>query len=143
MEPLRVFVYGTLKPGEINYERYCQGRTLSAKAAIMMGQLYDLPLGYPAMTSGNSPVYGFLLSFADPAVLIHLDQLEDYDPSRPAEQNEYIRVIAEAFDLNFQSLGRAWVYQMQPSLIYKFGGILLAEGTWSSQAEHRREFRTR
>jgi gamma-glutamylcyclotransferase (GGCT)/AIG2-like uncharacterized protein YtfP len=136
VEPLQIFVYGTLKPGEVNYERYCQGRILHAQAAIMIGQLYALPLGYPAMTSGNAPVYGFLLAFADPALLVHLDELEDYDSNRPAEQNEYIRVTAEAFDLNYQSLGQAWVYQMERSLVHKLGGILLAEGTWN-QAEHR------
>jgi gamma-glutamylcyclotransferase (GGCT)/AIG2-like uncharacterized protein YtfP len=137
LEPLQIFVYGTLKPGESNYERYCEGRILQAQAAIMMGQLYDLPLGYPAMTSGNAAVYGFLLSFADPALLVQLDELEEYNPNRPVEQNEYIRVIAEAFDLNYRSLGPAWVYQMEQSLVNKVGGILLTQGIWNSQAEHR------
>ncbi|WNZ22992.1 gamma-glutamylcyclotransferase [Leptolyngbya sp. NK1-12] len=139
--PLKVFVYGTLKPGEINYDHYCQGRVLHAQAAIMIGQLYDLPFGYPAMTVGNSLVYGFLLSFADPAILTHLDQLEEYDPNRPTEQNEYVRVAAEVFDLNHRSLGQAWVYQMDKTLVNKLGGILLPQGRWGSPTGSQAEYR--
>jgi len=27
---IRVFVYGTLKPGEVNYQRYCEGKVIAA-----------------------------------------------------------------------------------------------------------------
>ncbi len=32
-EELRVFVYGTLKPGEANYQKYCAGKVVEAKRA--------------------------------------------------------------------------------------------------------------
>jgi gamma-glutamylcyclotransferase (GGCT)/AIG2-like uncharacterized protein YtfP len=132
-ELLRVFVYGTLKPEEENHDFYCKAWMVEAREAFMYGQLYDLPFGYPAMTVGRSPVYGFILSFADPNVLIQLDQLEEYDPSRPIDQNEYIRVAAEAFDLHYQPLGQVWVYQMAPELVQRANGILLTNGKWTSR----------
>src|SRR5690349_10733757 len=112
-ELLRVFVYGTLKPGEQYHDRYCADKVIGAREAIVYGQLFDFPeLGYPGMTEGSSPVYGVILTFADPRVLHALDELEGYDPHRPRWQNEYIRSKTETFSLEHQPLVWAWVYLM-------------------------------
>lgn len=131
---LRVFVYGTLKPGGYYHAQYCADRLITAQEAIVYGLLYDLPAGYPALTAGDRPVYGYLLSFADPAVLQDLDDLEDYRPDRPTVENEYIRQQREVFDLKGRSLGLAWVYLMQPERVEQMGGVLLPDGKWFSQA---------
>lgn len=130
---LRVFVYGTLKPGECNYDRYCAGRVVEVQAAIVYGQLFDLPLGYPAMTPGTLPVYGVLLSFVDPAILRELDDLEDYDPHRPTDANEYVRVQTQVFSLNGELLGSAWVYQMEQEQAKRLGGVFLPNGIWTGR----------
>ena len=132
MNTLNVFVYGTLKPGEANYQRYCAGKVVEEQSAIAFGQLYDLPLGYPAMTHGESPVQGFLLTFADPSVLTALDELEDYNPNRLPQENEYERQQIEIYNLSAQSLGRAWVYLMTPDRVQRLGGVLLRSGWWSA-----------
>jgi gamma-glutamylcyclotransferase (GGCT)/AIG2-like uncharacterized protein YtfP len=129
-EEVRVFVYGTLKPGEANYERYCKNHCKVVEAMVL-GQLYDLSLGYPALTAGNLPVYGFLLSFTDPDILATLDELEDYDPACPPEQNEYVRIKTAVFSLARQPVGWAWTYCMTQSQIQQFGGVLLPQGKWS------------
>jgi gamma-glutamylcyclotransferase (GGCT)/AIG2-like uncharacterized protein YtfP len=131
---IKVFVYGTLKPGERYYDRYCAGKVIAAQEAIVYGQLYDLPLGYPAMILGKSLVYGVLLHFAEPAALIALDELEDYCPHRPLEENEYLRVEREVFSLELQPLGLAWVYVMQPQRA-ELEGVLLPNGRWSGNAK--------
>ncbi|HEY9725489.1 MAG TPA: gamma-glutamylcyclotransferase [Chroococcales cyanobacterium] len=131
LNTLKVFVYGTLKPGETNYQRYCAGKVVEEQSAIAFGQLYDLPLGYPAMTYGEIPVQGFLLTFADPSVLTALDELEDYNPNRLPQENEYERQQIEIYNLSAQSLGLAWVYLMNPDRIQRLGGVLLRSGWWS------------
>jgi gamma-glutamylcyclotransferase (GGCT)/AIG2-like uncharacterized protein YtfP len=128
--PINIFVYGTLKPGEVNFDRYCQN-VVGIQAAIAHGTLYDLPLGYPAMTPGTSPVYGFLLSFAHPQILPELDELEDYRPDRPIEQNEYYRQKVQTFNLSHQSLGNAWAYLMEPEKAKRLKGVLLEDGQWT------------
>jgi gamma-glutamylcyclotransferase (GGCT)/AIG2-like uncharacterized protein YtfP len=132
-ELLRVFVYGTLKPGECNYAAYCGHHVLEAQPAIALGQLYHLPVGYPAMTEGDRPVYGYVLSFTDSQVLARLDQLEDYDPRRSACQNEYIRVKSEVFDWQQQSLGQVWLYRMSRQQVMRMGGRLLSDGKWTGK----------
>ncbi len=43
-----LFVYGTLKQGERNFERYCRG-VRSIEPATVLGRLYHLPYGYPML----------------------------------------------------------------------------------------------
>ena len=133
MKLLNVFVYGTLQPGEFYYSQYCEGKVMRVCEAIAFGQLYDLPMGYPAMTLGDRPVYGALLSFADPAILNSLDELEGYDPRRSPTENEYERQQIEVFSLDGRSLGLAWIYLMTAVQVQLLGGVLLPEGQWTGR----------
>jgi len=139
-EAVHVFVYGTLKPGEINYQRYCADKVLTVKRAIAFGQLYHLPFGYPAMTLSSDcaersakgdRVEGFVLSFPNVEVLNYLDLLEDYHPRRPIEENEYYRQQIDTYNLDLTSLSSAWVYLMTLKQINTFGGRRLPDGWWS------------
>ncbi|WP_413176203.1 gamma-glutamylcyclotransferase [Anabaena azotica] len=129
---MNVFVYGTLKPGEVNYQKYCAGRVVEARKAIAPGKLYALPMGYPAMTLGDEKVHGYLLSFADAAILTALDDLEDYDSTRPISENLYNRQSIEISAPMGLSLGWAWVYLMTPEKVYQLGGICQLDGCWNS-----------
>ena len=127
---LKVFVYGTLKPGEVNYQRYCTGKVIQAQSAIAPGQLFDLPAGYPAMTQGLGWVQGFVLSFEGSGMLAQLDDLEDYDVGRPASQNLYERHYIKIFNPAGHSLGAAWVYLMSLERIRGMAGTRLPKGCW-------------
>jgi gamma-glutamylcyclotransferase (GGCT)/AIG2-like uncharacterized protein YtfP len=130
MPMLRVFVYGTLKPGFGNYRRYCEDKVVAATPAIAPGQIFALPVGYPAMIAGAGWVTGCLLDFADPSVLTILDQLEGYDPERPAHLNEYDRQRTPVYDLKQHDLGTAWCYRMRPERVHQMQGTHLPEGEW-------------
>ncbi len=45
---LRLFVYGTLKKGFWNFDRFCT-RAISIEPATTWGRLYQLPAGFPAL----------------------------------------------------------------------------------------------
>ncbi|NEO26745.1 MAG: gamma-glutamylcyclotransferase [Kamptonema sp. SIO4C4] len=132
---LSVFVYGTLKPGEVNYPRYCAGKVLEQQAAFTWGELYDLILGYPGMTAGEEKVQGTLLKFADDSPLSQLDQLEGYHPHRPAAENEYQRYQVPVYDLQANPLGEAWAYFMSLERIKKYQGQKIASGWWGRKRE--------
>ncbi len=128
---LRVFVYGTLKPGKENYPRYCAGKVITETKAMAKGLLYDLPKhGYPAMTIGDGQVYGYLLEFQNSDVLTALDELEDYDPCGESSQNLYTRQEVEIYSQKGNSLGFAWVYFMSVNNIRQFSCIFLEDGWW-------------
>ncbi len=136
----KVFVYGTLKPGEINYW-VCAKSVVEAYPAIAYGQLYALPLGYPAMTSGNTPVHGFILSLKDSDALNTLDQFEQHDPEmlkryasgQLPEQNQYERKLIEVFCPKQDSVTLAWAYLMTLEQVQRLDGVLLPDGCWTSK----------
>ncbi len=92
---MKVFVYGTLKPG-LRYHHVAQGAGLTyQEEAYLDGfELYHLePENYPALVPGKSRVYGWRLSFADEARALNaLDELEGVHLNPP----EYKRVIARS-----------------------------------------------
>lgn len=133
---IQIFVYGTLKPGEAYYERYCKPHVETAIAAWVRGQLYHLPQGYPAVTVGDGWVSGALLHLRDESALAALDRFEDYDPAQPPEANEYTRHCLPVFDSDRAPLGHAWVYLMAVERVQHYGGILIPDGIWSRAQWH-------
>ncbi|MEM7769933.1 MAG: gamma-glutamylcyclotransferase [Cyanobacteria bacterium P01_E01_bin.6] len=128
---VKVFVYGTLKPGECNYTRYCEGHVLDSFEAIAYGTLFDLPMGYPAMTDGDSPIKGIVLCLANASHLTVLDELEDYDPRRSPCENEYNRQAIEVFSPSGMSYGQVWTYVMDVEKTRSFRGKILPDGIWT------------
>lgn len=127
---IRVFVYGTLKPGFQNYDRYCAGRITQTVPGLIQGCLYQLALGYPGLTVGERWIRGVVLEFTDAGLLAALDDLEDYQPHRPLSENEYSREWASVFDLDYNPAGSAWVYRMTPTQVQEHHGQLLTTDEW-------------
>jgi gamma-glutamylcyclotransferase (GGCT)/AIG2-like uncharacterized protein YtfP len=130
---INVFVYGTLKPGESNYQYYCEGLVRSQTPAYTKGILYDLPLGYPGLTVGDNRVRGVLLTFSDSNILDSLDKLEDYQPQRALELNEYYRTLVPVYGLQDEFLGKAWCYLMTVEKVKQYRAMAIANGWWSKQ----------
>lgn len=132
--PLRVFVYGTLKPGGVGYRQFLQHYPVQATPAQARGRLYHLPAGYPAMTLGKGWVQGVLLTIAEPSLLATLDDYEDYHPERADPENLYYRTEIEVFAPGTGtprlSLGMSWVYLMQPTRVETLEGHWLESGDW-------------
>lgn len=131
---VRIFVYGTLKPDELEkptaneYQRSCLSQLLKAQPATAFGHLYDLPFGYPAMTLGDHQIHGFLLTFENENILDLLDEYEGYNPN--SNDNEYDRQQIEVFNSNQVSLGFAWAYFMTHEQVDRCGGVLIPNGIW-------------
>jgi gamma-glutamylcyclotransferase (GGCT)/AIG2-like uncharacterized protein YtfP len=79
---LTMFVYGTLKHGERNHERYCSD-ALRVEEGAVSGELYDLPLfGYPELIVPEESVRAF--GTDDPARDTELqERLVPWHPSTP------------------------------------------------------------
>jgi gamma-glutamylcyclotransferase (GGCT)/AIG2-like uncharacterized protein YtfP len=127
----KIFVYGTLKPDESAYAKYCAPYVTQTQTALMQGQLFHLPQGYPAMTVGDRWVTGALLTLRDETAIAHIDQFEDYDPTRPPASNLYQRLRRPVFATTQTPLGTAWAYLMAAERVTALGGMPIAKGIWS------------
>ncbi|MCI3269844.1 gamma-glutamylcyclotransferase family protein [Streptomyces cylindrosporus] len=109
---LPFFVYGTLRPGEVNHDLFLRGRTRSEEPGRLSGcVLYDGP-GYPwAVEERDGLVFGDLVTALPERyeeLLAALDRLEDYAPGDP--RNLYERVEREVTRESDGRPVRAWVY---------------------------------
>jgi gamma-glutamylcyclotransferase (GGCT)/AIG2-like uncharacterized protein YtfP len=116
-EYLPFFVYGTLRPGEENYERLAAGKTLRELPAVL--PRHTMYSGrYPCVVEdgreGGSRVVGDLL-FIHPAlyeqVLAAFDALERFDPT---QEDPWYRRVRRTVDYVAEDGStrriRAWVY---------------------------------
>ena len=138
MTPARLpfFVYGTLRPGEINHDRYLRGRIRSEEPARLADAvLYDGP-GYPyaLLEPGGGTVVGEVVTAAPGEygeLLALLDRLEEYvAPGHP--RNLYERVAREVQRPDGTAI-RAWVYVAAPVVARELRakGARIRGGDWS------------
>jgi gamma-glutamylcyclotransferase (GGCT)/AIG2-like uncharacterized protein YtfP len=126
IEPVGIFVYGTLKQGERNFMVSRQAGWLRSEAAFVEGfQLYHipqrerLPYAYPAVVRGEGQ------GFADLAqALVLLDPLED-------EGREYLRISTLAHSPDQAGQHPVWIY-VYPGMqsIQAVSGRWLPDGVW-------------
>lgn len=77
MKTVKIFVYGTLKKGFRNHDRFC-GNAISIELATVNGRLYDTGWGFPAMQLSDNPddiVHGEIITIPE-ADLPAIDRLE-------------------------------------------------------------------
>jgi gamma-glutamylcyclotransferase (GGCT)/AIG2-like uncharacterized protein YtfP len=132
---LPFFVYGTLRPGEINHDAFLRGRTETEEPGRLDGAvLYDGP-GYPYAVEEPGPVAvrGELVTARPESydrLLLELDELEECVPEDPASL--YVRVERDVVRLRDGAVVRAWVYVAGPVVTGKLraDGRRIDGGDW-------------
>ncbi|MFC9115517.1 MULTISPECIES: gamma-glutamylcyclotransferase family protein [Streptomyces] len=131
---LPFFVYGTLRPGEVNHDRFLRGRTAHEEAGRLRGAvLYEGP-GYPyAVETPDGEVRGELVTALPEAyaeLLARLDRLEEYVPGDP--RNLYDRVARPVVRETGGATVRAWVYVAAPAVAARLRarGTRVEGGDW-------------
>ncbi|MGW1047682.1 gamma-glutamylcyclotransferase family protein [Streptomyces sp. NPDC002586] len=135
--PLPFFVYGTLRPGEVNHDLFLRGRTAAEEPARLPGAaLYDGP-GYPyAVERPGGGIRGELVtarpeSYAE--LLAALDRLEEYTPGDP--RSLYERVARHVVRTADGARVRAWVYlaARRVAAALRATGTRIEDGDWLSR----------
>jgi gamma-glutamylcyclotransferase (GGCT)/AIG2-like uncharacterized protein YtfP len=130
-----LFVYGTLKRGQSNHERFCRG-LISVQEATVRGRLYELSVGFPALVVPDADVRatGTMKYLADAeadryneveASEIRLPMLDDLEGFRPGEKSFYRRVLIPATLLETGATVPAWGYALRSA-----SGLYLRGGRW-------------
>lgn len=92
----RFFVYGSLREGFFNYDKYLDGHVLTSEIATTKGDLYHIKhKGYPALVDGNRNIEGEVITVDNLDVLVKaLDEMENFY-GLGNENNEYERIEKE------------------------------------------------
>ncbi|KIF02376.1 hypothetical protein PL81_30300 [Streptomyces sp. RSD-27] len=129
-----LFVYGTLRPGEVNHDLFLRGRTAAEEPARLPGAVLYAGPGYPyAVERAGSVIAGALITPAAEAyaeLLDALDLLEEYaGPDCPG--NVYDRVARDAVRPDGSRV-RAWVYLAAAPLARRLArsGTEIPGGDW-------------
>jgi gamma-glutamylcyclotransferase (GGCT)/AIG2-like uncharacterized protein YtfP len=132
---LPFFVYGTLRPGEVNHGLFLRGRTRSEEPGRLADAVLYAGPGYPYAVEepGGGVVSGELVTALPEAydeLLDELDRLEEYVPGDPRSLYERVeRKVVRAAD---GSAVRAWVYVAAPAVAARLRarGRAIDGGEW-------------
>ncbi|MEW5820517.1 MAG: gamma-glutamylcyclotransferase [Cyanobacteriota bacterium] len=129
----KIFVYGTLKPGEDNYNYHCHNRYELQFECSVKGDIYDLSLGFPALVESDNVAKGVLFYFNDQQTIDQIDILEGYDPGISAEKNLYYKKLVEVYDSNDQVIDQAYAYFMPLNRVKELKGVKVDSGCWTGK----------
>ncbi len=144
-ERLPFFVYGTLRAGEGNWERYLKGRTIAQIPARLPAHKMYVDM-YPFITNATdgSQVIGELVYVEEEnyrPVLKDLDKLEGYEAA--TDSGWYLRVVREVEltdEAGQSNRVRAWVYHGGPEVISGMDeSQRVRDGDWLNYAKRVRE----
>lgn len=131
MKRLPFFVYGTLLPGQPNYDLLIDETLEQRPAYFPNGRLYDLG-PYPMLLEGNGDsVKGIVYTIKEdhyPTILRRLDALEGFNPQNPAAGN--YRRVKRLVNLEDGRSILAWAYLGKPELVS--GANLIQSGDWAA-----------
>jgi gamma-glutamylcyclotransferase (GGCT)/AIG2-like uncharacterized protein YtfP len=131
---LPFFVYGTLRPGEVNHDLFLRGRIRHEAPARLHGSVLYAGPGYPyAVEEPGGTVYGELVTALPERyeeLLVDLDRLEEYTPGDPTSL--YERLEREVTRESDGRSVRAWVYLAAPAVAARLRarGELIDSGDW-------------
>jgi gamma-glutamylcyclotransferase (GGCT)/AIG2-like uncharacterized protein YtfP len=108
---IKLFVYGTLRRGEISFEKLGQATRL-AEQAWTKGTLYETIYNYPALRPGEDHVYGELYEISEDDLSV-VDEWEGFvgDPEKNLYYREQKTIQTD------RGPDKAWVYFLSDSKI--------------------------
>ena len=133
MNKINIFVYGSLREGFFNYEKYLEGNVLSnRKAKINNVTLYHMPYkGYPAVINGISEVVGEVIELSNyDEVIKAVDKMEGVlGEGNP--NNEYNKVLVEVeFEDGTREKCYSYFYNKDVDEIFESEAVLVHHGDW-------------
>ncbi|WP_434296129.1 gamma-glutamylcyclotransferase family protein [Clostridium sporogenes] len=131
-----LFVYGSLRDGFFNFDKYIKDQVTSRKLGKIKGILYHMPnKGYPAVLEGNEEVIGEIIELKNwNENLEILDNMENYI-SEGNKNNEYNRELVEVEIIESEDKGKkvtafAYLYNMNDKDVFNKHSIYIPHGDW-------------
>lgn len=136
MKNINIFVYGSLREGFFNYNKFLAGKvSKKIDAKLNNFKLYHMPYkGYPAIINGQDSVLGEIMVLNESdydSTIKALDEMEGFlNAGNP--ENEYHKMILEVENLqnNEKELCYVYFYNKDKDELFASKAIYLPEGNW-------------
>lgn len=111
IQKLKIFVYGSLRTGFFNYDKYLKGNVIKTQPAKINGRLFHMiDKGYPALIKGVDEVYGEVMTLDNyESVIEAMDNMEGY-LGIDNEGNEYNRMALDVKLIDENKVEKCYVY---------------------------------
>lgn len=114
MKNINIFVYGSLREGFFNYNKYLDGKVLNKRDAKLENmRLYHMDYkGYPAIINGEETVLGEIITLNESdyeSTMKAVDEMEGFISENNPE-NEYHKIILEVEDIQTNEKEKCFVY---------------------------------
>lgn len=123
----KIFVYGSLRQEFWNHDKVLKNRLRNIELGTICGELYHLPAGYPAITTGTDTIHGEVCTLSQAKHLKSIDLLEGYtgDPSIDLYTRE--KKVVTFADGHTEE---CWVYVYMDENYVKRKGQYIPHGDW-------------
>lgn len=136
MKNINIFVYGSLREGFFNYDKYLSGKiSKKMNAKLNNVELYHMPYkGYPAIINGQDSILGeiMVINEADyDSTLEAMDVMEGFLGEGNPE-NEYHKMIFEVENLESNEIESCYVYfyNKDKDELFDYKAVYLPNGDW-------------
>lgn len=136
MKNINIFVYGSLREGFFNYNKYLEGKVSNKKEAKLENmKLHHMPYkGYPAITHGNDTILGEIMVINEDdyeETVKAMDEMEGFI-SENNPDNEYHKVILDVEDITTNTKEKCFVYFYNKDKDKEFDSksIYISNGDW-------------
>ncbi len=133
-EEKKIFVYGSLREGFFNYDKYLSGRVSTPTLGVVKGKLYHLSdKGYPALLDGEDEVIGEIMEMKDfYKDIVPMDEMEGYLSAEDTSLNEYTRTVMTVKNLKTNLEESVYVYKYEHYTQEDFAthAVYLPHGDW-------------
>ncbi len=134
----KIFVYGSLLKDFWNHDKVLKNRVRSIQKGTIKGELYHLPAGYPAITSGSNLIHGEICTLTHSKHLKSIDLLEGY--TGDAKIDLYTRE-KRTVTLEDGSVTKCWVYIYMDENYVIRKGKHIPHGNWGKFMRHNPSYK--
>lgn len=143
MKNINFFVYGSLREGFFNYDKYLAGKVSEKKDARLENmRLYHMPYkGYPAITPGEDVILGEIMVINEDdyeATMKAMDEMEGFISENNPE-NEYHKVVLEVENLQTEEKEKCYVYfyNKDKDKIFDNEAVYVSHGDWKKHMTNK------
>lgn len=138
----KMFVYGTLRVGMYNYNKYYKGYHSFRGNAYVKGELHALKgKVYPALIPGDEMILGEIHEVPD-EVQNEVDLMENFFGDGNIE-NEYDKIVNDIYDIDGNVIDRlpVYFYNMRNSQNRKMLGDIIRCNNYVTYIEQKKEYK--